>query len=83
MPRVTGRGVPVPACEPVSSGGVRPVSIAISPRGLVYVADNGSVTGGSGHVLSSFAVRGGDLTELPGSPVALPADSAPSGLVIS
>jgi hypothetical protein len=41
------------------------------------------VTGGSGHVLSSFAVRGGDLTEIPSSPVALPADSAPSGLVVN
>ena len=41
------------------------------------------VTGGSGHVLSSFAVRGGDLTEIASSPVSLPANSAPSGLVVN
>jgi hypothetical protein len=39
------------------------------------------VTGGRGHVLSSFAVDGGDLTELASSPVALPAGGAPTGLV--
>jgi 6-phosphogluconolactonase (cycloisomerase 2 family) len=41
------------------------------------------VTGGSGHVLSSLAVNGGELTEIASSPVALPADSAPSGLVVN
>lgn len=50
----------------------------ISPDGRTL-----EVTGGSGHVLSSFAVRGGNLTEIASSPVALPADSAPSGLVVN
>ena len=50
----------------------------ISPDGRTL-----EVTGGSGHVLSAFAVHGGNLTELPSSPVALPANSAPSGLVVN
>ena len=41
-----------------------------------------SVTGGRGRVLSTFAVTGGDLAELPGSPGALPAGSSPTGLVV-
>src|SRR5271169_494413 len=45
--RVTAGGVPVPVGEPVSSGGNKPVSVAISPSGLVYVANSGS--GGSGY----------------------------------
>jgi len=40
-----------------------------------------SVTGGSGLVVSTFAVRGGNLAELASSPVALPAGTAPMGLV--
>jgi 6-phosphogluconolactonase (cycloisomerase 2 family) len=41
-----------------------------------------SVTGGRGHVLSTFAVDGGNLTELASSPVALPAGGSPTGLVV-
>jgi 6-phosphogluconolactonase len=41
-----------------------------------------SVTGGAGHVVSTFRVNGGDLTELSSSPVPLPADGAPAGLVV-
>jgi hypothetical protein len=41
-----------------------------------------SVTGGRGLVVSSFAVRGGDLTELASSPTPLPAGTAPTGLVV-
>lgn len=37
---------------------------------------------GSAHVVSTFTVHGGTLTELPSSPVALPAGGAPSGLVV-
>jgi len=36
--RITAGGVPVLAGTPVSSGGVKPVSIAVSRYGLVYVA---------------------------------------------
>src|SRR3984885_5714791 len=35
--RVTAGGVPVEVGKPVSSGGIKPVSVAISPFGLVYV----------------------------------------------
>ena len=31
--------------QPVSSGGIKPVSVAVSPSGLVYVANSGA--GGS------------------------------------
>ena len=67
--RVTPGGVPVPVGRPVSSGGVQPVSIAISRSGLVYVANSGA--GGSGY--SGFRLGfGGALTRIPGSTVTVP-----------
>lgn len=57
--------------------GAGAVDARLSPDGRFL-----SVTGGSGHVLSSFSVDGGTLAELPSSPVALPADSSPVGLVV-
>jgi hypothetical protein len=67
--RVTAGGVPVPAGHPVSSGGIRPVSVAISPSGLVYVANSGN--GGSGY--SGFRLLpGGSLTPVPRSTVTVP-----------
>ena len=67
--RVTPGGVPVPVGRPVSSGGVQPVSIAVSRSGLVYVANSGA--GGSGY--SGFRLGfGGNLTPVPGSTVAVP-----------
>src|SRR5208283_4374930 len=61
--RVTAGGVPVLAGQPVSSGGVQPVSIAVSRAGLVYVANSGA--GGSGY--SGFRLHlGGSLTAIPG-----------------
>lgn len=57
--------------------GLGAVDARLSPDGRTL-----SVTGGRGHVISTFAVDGGDLTELAGSPVALPADSTPTGLVV-
>jgi 6-phosphogluconolactonase len=41
-----------------------------------------SVTGGRGLVVSSFAVNGGDLTELASSPTPLPAGTSPTGIVL-
>lgn len=41
-----------------------------------------SVTGGASHTITTFAVQGANLTELSGSPVALPAAGAPVGLVV-
>jgi 6-phosphogluconolactonase len=67
--RVTKGGVPVLAGRPASSGGVQPVSIAISRAGLVYVANSGA--GGSGY--SGFRLgSGGRLTAIPGSTVSVP-----------
>ena len=45
--RLTANGVPVLVGQPVSSGGITPVSVAVSPFGLVYVANQGN--GGSGY----------------------------------
>ena len=45
--RVGSDGVPTPVGAPVSSGGIKPVSIAINPFGLVYVANVGN--GGSNY----------------------------------
>lgn len=59
------------------NNGAGAVDARLSPDGTTL-----SVTGGSSHVVSTFAVDGGGLTELPGSPVALPADGSPMGLVV-
>jgi 6-phosphogluconolactonase len=67
--RVTAGGVPAPVGQPVSSGGIRPVSVAISRRGLVYVANSGA--GGSGY--SGFRLHAsGRLTPVEGSTVTVP-----------
>ena len=46
--RVTAGGVPVLVGQPVSSGGIKPVSVAVSPSGLVYVANSGAVCAAAG-----------------------------------
>jgi len=70
--RLTAGGVPVLAGPPVSSGGIKPVSVAVSPTGLVYVANSGA--GGSGY--SGFRLGlGGSLTPIPGSTVTVPDSS--------
>ena len=67
--RLTAHGVPVLAGQPVSSGGITPVSVAVSPFGLVYVANQGN--GGSGY--SGFRLRrDGRLTPIAGSTVTVP-----------
>jgi len=67
--RITANGVPVLVGQPVSSGGIQPVSVAVSPDGLVYVANSGN--GGSGY--SGFRLsRGGTLTPIPGSTYTVP-----------
>jgi 6-phosphogluconolactonase len=67
--RITAGGAAVLAGRPVSSGGVQPVSIAISRAGLVYVANSGA--GGSGY--SGFRLgSGGRLAPIPGSTVSVP-----------
>jgi 6-phosphogluconolactonase len=67
--RITAGGVPVLVGQPVSSGGVQPVSVAVSETGLVYVANSG--TGGSGY--SGFRLNpAGKLIPVPHSTVAVP-----------
>jgi hypothetical protein len=67
--RITQNGVPVLVGQPVSSGGNEPVSVAVSPFGLVYVANSGA--GGSDY--SGFHLGfGGTLTPIPNSTVAVP-----------
>ena len=67
--RVTAGGAPVLVGQPVSSDGIKPVSVAVSPSGLVYAANSGA--GGSdyaGFRLSPF----GTLTPVPHSTYAVP-----------
>ncbi len=67
--RVTANGVPVLVGQPVFSGGIKPVSVAVSPFGLVYVANQGN--GGSGY--SGFRLHGdGKLTPIAGSTITVP-----------
>jgi hypothetical protein len=67
--RITAGGVPVLAGQPVPSGGIKPVSVAVSRFGLVYVANQGN--GGSGY--SGFRLHpGGSLTPVAGSTVTVP-----------
>jgi DNA-binding beta-propeller fold protein YncE len=70
--RITAGGVPVLVGQPVSSGGVKPVSVAVSPFGLVYDANQGPA--GSGY--SGFRLHfDGGLTPIPGSTVTVPDSS--------
>jgi 6-phosphogluconolactonase len=67
--RIGANGVPLLAGQPVSSGGIQPVSVAVSRTGLVYVANAG--TGGSGY--TGFRLNPvGKLTRVPHSTVTVP-----------
>ncbi|HEY2689118.1 MAG TPA: beta-propeller fold lactonase family protein [Streptosporangiaceae bacterium] len=68
--RVAAHGVPKPVGPPVSSGGVEPVSIAISRSGLVYVANAGN--GGSNNYTGFRLHSNGTLTPIPHSTVPVP-----------
>jgi 6-phosphogluconolactonase len=59
------------------TNGLGAVDARLSPDGSTL-----SVTGGRGQVVSTFAVNGGQLTELASSPTPLPAGSSPTGLVV-
>jgi 6-phosphogluconolactonase (cycloisomerase 2 family) len=59
------------------TNGAGAVDARLSPDGRTL-----SVTGGRGHVVSTFAVNGGTLTELASSPVPLPSAGSPTGLVV-
>ncbi len=66
--------------SPVSSGGVNPVSIAVS-RNLVYVANQGNpgATNYTGFTLES----GGKLSPIPGSTYVLPSDAVPGQVLFN
>lgn len=59
------------------TNGLGAVDARLAPDGRTL-----SVTGGRGQVVSTFAVDGGELTELASSPTPLPADSSPTGIVV-
>ena len=70
--RVTAGGVPVLVGQPVSSGGIEPVSVAVSASGLVYVANSGA--GGSNY--TGFRLSpDGTLRPVPGSTYTVPDNS--------
>jgi 6-phosphogluconolactonase (cycloisomerase 2 family) len=57
--------------------GLRPFDARMAPDGdFLYVVGAGRGT------VSVFAVDGGELTELPGSPVSLPNGTTPFGIVV-
>jgi hypothetical protein len=61
---------------PVSAtGGVGAVDARLSPDGRTLYVDESRID-----AVGEFAVHGGDLTELPGSPAALPTGATPTGL---
>ena len=59
-----------------SGGGIRPFDARLDRSGAdIYIVDAAL------NAVSAFAVSGGSLTELPGSPFALPAGATPFGIV--
>jgi 6-phosphogluconolactonase len=60
---------------PISGGGAD-IDARLSPDGRTLTVD-----GSGAHILSVFAVNGGQLTEVPSSPTPLPAAGAPAGIV--
>jgi 6-phosphogluconolactonase len=63
---------------PLSTTGAGAEDARLGPNGnTLWVVDTGA------RAISAFAVDGGNLTELPSSPTALPAGSAPFGIVVT
>ena len=61
-----------------SSGGVGAVDARLSPDGRTLYVDESRIG-----AVGAFAVNGGNLTELPGSPTSLPAGATPAGIVVN
>jgi 6-phosphogluconolactonase len=70
-----------PSGPPVSSGGLEPVSIAVSGD-LVYVANEGDGTSGSNYTGFRLSDRGG-LSAIPGSTFALPPTAFPGDILFN
>jgi DNA-binding beta-propeller fold protein YncE len=61
----------------MSGSGLKAFDAAVSPdSGFLYVVDAGVAK------VSAFAVDGTTLTELSGSPIAIPGGAAPFGMVV-
>ncbi len=58
------------------TGGVGAVDARLSPDGRTLYVDESRIG-----AVGAFAVDGGNLTELPGSPTSLPTGATPAGLV--
>ena len=64
---------------PVSAtGGVGAVDARLSPDGRTLFVDESRIG-----AVGAFAVKGGNLTELPGSPTSLPTGATPAGIVVT
>jgi 6-phosphogluconolactonase len=62
---------------PVSGTNPGPLDAQVSPDGRTLYVDESAA-----HAVGVFAVQGGDLTELPNSPVALPAGATAAGVSV-
>jgi len=76
--KVAKNGALQPASAPVSSGGVDPVSVAVSGN-LVYVANAGA----GGTNVTGFILSDGSLDAIPNSTVALPEGSGPGDVLFN
>jgi 6-phosphogluconolactonase (cycloisomerase 2 family) len=61
-----------------ATGGVGAVDARLGPDGGILWVDESRIG-----AVGAFAVTGGNLTELPGSPTLLPAGAAPAGIVVT
>jgi 6-phosphogluconolactonase len=61
-----------------ASGGVGAVDARLSPGGGYLYVDESKLS-----AVGAFAVHGGNLTELPGSPTSLPAGATPAGIAVT
>jgi 6-phosphogluconolactonase len=61
-----------------AAGGVGAVDARLSPNGRTLFVDESRIG-----AVGAFAVNGGNLTELPGSPTGLPAGATPAGIVVN
>jgi 6-phosphogluconolactonase (cycloisomerase 2 family) len=61
-----------------ATGGVGAVDARLSPDGRTLYVDESRIG-----AVGEFAVNGGSLTELPGSPTSLPAGATPAGIVVN
>ena len=69
--------------SPVSSGGFEPVSLAVH-GGLVYVANEGDKTSGTGSNYTGFTLKaGGHLSPIPGSTFPLPSTANPGDILFN